>query len=75
MSKGTRNTLWVVVGIIAAVVVTLCILLCMGFRFSSESAFEPYYQKFSVIHTDEYDFYVDGTLHETVKKYGFCTKT
>lgn len=74
MSKGTKNTLWAVVGIIAAVVVTLCVLLGMGFRFLSKSAVHEFYRELTVIHADEYDFYVDGDLHETAKKYGFLYK-
>ena len=74
MSKGIKNTLWVVGGIVAAMLVTLCILLCFGFRFSSEAAVHEYYREFPVIHTDEYDFYVEGVTFETVKKYGFMYK-
>ena len=74
MSKRTKITLWSVSGIIAAMVVTLCILLGLGFRFSSEAAVHEYYRDFPVIHTDEYDFYVEGVTFETVKKYGFLYK-
>lgn len=74
MSKRARITLWAVSGTIAVLLITLCVLLGMGFRFSSEAAVHEYYRNFPVIHTDEYDFYVEGVTIETVKKYGFLYK-
>lgn len=74
MNKKIKITLWTIGGIVAALLVTLGILLCFGFRFSSKAAVHEVYHDLPVIHTDEYDFYVDGISLETVKKYGFLYK-
>lgn len=84
MKRGVKITLWALCGIAATLLAALCILLCLGFRFSSGAAVHAYYRESTVIHTDGYDFYfnpVDGENtegysdgHVAVKKYAFLYK-
>ena len=85
MGKSNKITLWVFCGVLSMLLITLCVLLSLGFRFSPEAAVHELYRNNTHIHTDEYDFflhdvkdetgepsYADG--HTAVKRYGFLYK-
>ncbi len=85
MSKASKITLWTICGVVAALLIALCVLLCLGFRFTPEATVHELYRNNTHIHTNEYDFflhdvtdekgeasYADG--HTVVKRYGFLYK-
>ena len=85
MNKALKITLWSICGVLVALLITLCILLAMGFRFSPEAAVHELYRNNTHIHTDEYDFFLHDVTDETgaasyadghtvVKRYGFLYK-
>lgn len=85
MKKTIKITLWSICGVFAALLIALCVLLYLGFRFTPEAAVHKLYRSNTHIHTDEYDFflhdvtdetgkasYADG--HSVIKRYGFLYK-
>ena len=86
MSKASKITLWTICGVVAALLIALCVLLCLGFRFTPEATVGEYYRDNVHISTDEYDFYLNSMAdnsdeengysdgHQAVKKYGFLYK-
>ncbi len=85
MNKTVKIILGSLGGVFVAFLITLCVLLYLGFRFSPESAVHELYRNNTHIHKDEYDFflhdvndetgkpsYADG--HTAVKRYGFLYK-
>lgn len=85
MRKGIKITLAVTGGVLAVLAAELCVLLFIGFRFSSAAAVHSRYHDNTVLHTDEYDFYLDDVKnsdgetcyadgHAAVKRYGFLYK-
>ena len=87
MSKVSKIMLWLICGGVAALLVSLCVLLLLGFRFTAEATVGEYYRDNVHIHTDEYDFYLNGMAdnnneengysdgHQAVRKYGFLYKS
>ena len=86
MKKSIKITLWSICGVIIALVITLCVLLCLGFRFTPEAAVNGVYQDNTQISTEEYIFYLNdvtnsdngeiifATSHVAAKKCGFLYK-
>ena len=85
MRKGIKITLWAICGVVIVMLVTLCVLLCLDFRFTPEAAVHKIYRDNTHIHTDEYDFYLNDVMNENgepcysdghvaVKRYGFLYK-
>lgn len=85
MKKGLKIILWSICGVVVALLIALCVLLCLGFRFTPEAAVHELYRNNTHIHTDEYDFFLHDVTDETgeasyadghtvIKKYGFLYK-
>ena len=85
MSKAIKITLWTICGAVAALLIALCVLLSLGFRFTPEEAVHELYRNNTHIHTNEYDFFLHDVTDETgeasyadghtvVKRYGFLYK-
>ena len=83
--KKLKRIAIILLGILAAVGLSLCVLLCLGFRFSSEAAVHDSYHDATVREEGEYDFYfrtvtnAEGTVlsagqYTAVKQYGFLYK-
>ena len=62
-----------ITSIIGTLLLTILILLLMGYRFTSASAVSSYYHKYPTIRTEGYDFYFNDSTAptgvEVVKKY------
>lgn len=86
MKRTARISLCLIGGILFALLITVSVLLCLGFRFSPNAAVYGTYQDNTHIHTSEYDFYLDDVInsengepcyatgHVAVKRYGFLYK-
>lgn len=85
MKKIIKISATIIGAILAIAIVTLCILLFMGFRFSAEKAVHSYWHKGTRIEAGEYNFWLNnvsdeneelvyGAGHTAVKRYGFLYK-
>ena len=85
MKKNIKIALFALGAASALAVISLCIMLAAGFRFSAESAIHSYWHKGTHIEAGEYSFWLNdvhnesekwvyGAGHTAVKKYGFLYK-
>jgi hypothetical protein len=84
MGKSKKIIFWSIFGVVAVLIVSLFIMLCLGFHFTPEAAVHEIFRNNTQIRTDEYIFflhditdeaggiYADG--HTVIKKYGFLYK-
>lgn len=84
MGKSKKIIFWSIFGVVAVLIVSLFIMLCLGFHFTPEAAVHEIFRNNTQIRTDEYIFflhditdeaggiYADG--HTVIKEYGFLYK-